>query len=489
MRVLLIDLNNFSRYPTLSVGYVAAVLRRRGVTVDVLSPFSFGIHGFPRRVRERRWQKYTKFLGHWTAVTRVGAVRRLRQRVKDAIQPGGHGDRKAIVDAVKGFLDRRPDVVLISAYTMYYEVCCEIGRICHERRIPVVVGGNSFVVESIGRRWSEQPGITAVYGGEPEPYLYEMVEKVSRGEDITSIPGVYSPNTAWVAEPLENLDQVPFPDFADFPWQSYPHRIVPVMAGRGCGWGKCDFCSDVLMSAARTFRSRSLANVLEEVRVQRERYDVDLFVFLDLKLNSDLGVWRGLAERLPEVAPGIKWTASVHVDSRLDHGLTAHDLERAAHAGLVRMTTGLESGSQRVLNAMAKGVKLHRMSEFVRATHAAGISLRLTTIIGHPGEESEDIDLTRKFIEEHSVYIERVTLNRFTYMPNTPIGRKLNGNTRKYPRLKVYDLDPDSATIPHDNPKLAEARNLAAVYRLIDVVNQVNCKPLIQSAMEFEGAF
>jgi len=42
MWALVVDLNNFSRYPTLSVGYLVAILRGSDVEVDVLSPFSRG---------------------------------------------------------------------------------------------------------------------------------------------------------------------------------------------------------------------------------------------------------------------------------------------------------------------------------------------------------------------------------------------------------------------------------------------------------------
>src|SRR5690606_21810488 len=154
------------------------------------------------------------------------------------------------------------------------------------------------------------------------------------------------------------------------------------------------------------------------------------------------------AEHLPRVAPGIRWTASVHVDSRQDNGLSAEDLQRAAQAGLVRITCGLESGSQRVLNSMAKGVKLTRMSSFIKAASAAGISVRLTSIVGYPSEETEDIDKTTDFIAEHREYIERVTLNRFTIMPGVPIQEQLEKQRQSYPHIAVANLDVDYAVVP-----------------------------------------
>lgn len=489
MRALLVDLNNFSRYPTLSIGYLTAILRNAGHDVEVLSPLFFGVHGFPRQVREKPWQQYSRFLSHWSAVTTFKPVHNARSLLKRKRQIISGESATTILDAVKKSLVSKPDVVLISAYTMYYDVCVEIAALCCQQNIPVIVGGNSFVEPEIAERWAKVNGIAAVFSGEPEPILLDLVTKVAQGEDVRHISGVYdkSKSDNFAAAPLQTLDAVPFPDFSDFPWDCYPNRIIPIMTGRGCEWGRCTFCSDVLMSAGRTFRSRSLENVLQEIQYQHERFGADLFVFLDLKLNSDLHVWRGLAEHLPRVAPGVRWTASVHVDSRQDNGLSAEDLQRAAQAGLVRITCGLESGSQRVLSSMAKGVKLERMSAFIKDASNAGISVRLTSIVGYPSEEIEDIEKTTNFIAEHSDYIERVMLNRFTVMPGTPVQEQLK--KQSYPHIAVANLDVDYAVIPHRNQRLAKARNLMATYRLIRITNQINRKPLLEKASAFEGAF
>ena len=58
IRVLLLDLNNFARFPTLPVGLLAAVLRQAGHEVEVLSPLSVGMPGIPRPTRAKPW-------GYW----------------------------------------------------------------------------------------------------------------------------------------------------------------------------------------------------------------------------------------------------------------------------------------------------------------------------------------------------------------------------------------------------------------------------------------
>src|SRR5690606_17969993 len=132
----------------------------------------------------------------------------------------GTDETRLILEAVEAALQRKPDIVLISAYTMYVDVCAAIAARCSELRIPVIAGGNSFVIPEIAERWANMEGISVVFSGEPEPVLHELVCRVCRGEDVTDMAGVYAPEkrTDYTSTPLKTLDDIPFPDFSDFPW-------------------------------------------------------------------------------------------------------------------------------------------------------------------------------------------------------------------------------------------------------------------------------
>lgn len=489
MHTLIVDLNNFSRYPTLSVGYLVAILRNNNVKVDVLSPFAKGVVGYPRLTRARKRDLYYSYLKHWLAVTPNTLLKKIRAIVKKAFQPGGTDDKEVILNYFQELLENNPDVVLISAYTMYFDICHEISKICNQRNIPVIVGGSAFVEPQIAKLWDSIPGVSVVYLGEPEFHLMKIIEDLVDGKDVSQYSGVYVEQTEvnLPAAPISPLDMLPFPDFSDFPWVSYPNRVIPIMTGRGCEWDICTFCSDVVTASGRSFRSRSIENIMTEIKSHKAKFNATLFVFLDLKLNSDLYVWRELIFRIPHVIPDAQWTASIHVDNRIDNGLSREDLYRAHAAGLVRITCGLESGSPRILKLMAKGIKLKRLSTFLKNAHEAGVSVRMTTIIGYPHEEPEDVDLTTQFIEEHSKYIERIVLNRFTLMPNTPIERILKSQPQDFPFIKTNGLDLHSAIIPHVNQKLATKDYYIAVFRLIRAIHKINQHPLKESAQEFEG--
>jgi radical SAM superfamily enzyme YgiQ (UPF0313 family) len=489
MRALIVDLNNFSRYPTLPVGLIVAVLRQHEIEVDVLSPLARGVKGYPRLSRAKPFGLLADRLSYWSAVTRSEWVRRLRYHAARALRPVAPRQRDAILSYAREKLASRPDVVLISAYTMHEDTCAALAKLCQAHRVPVLVGGNYFVSAEIVERWLRLDGITAVFGGEPENALPSLISDLVAGRDMRGYRGLSVPGAkaSPPAPPLTNLDRLPFPDYRDFPWERYPNRIVPIMTGRGCEWGNCRFCGDVVTSAGRTYRTRSLPNVVDEIRMQRERHATSLFVFLDLKLNSSLTLWRGLIERFPDVAPGAAWTASVHVDSRIDNGLLREDLISARKAGLARITTGLETASPSLLKRMAKGTSPDRVAAFARDATEAGISVRMTAMLGYPGEVAADVDATSRFLEENHRWIERVMLNRFTLMPGTDADRRSLERPNTLPGLRRGVLDPLSAIIDHTNSMLGSRDHRRAAYRLLATVHWINRQPLSARALEFEG--
>ena len=249
-RVLLVDLNNFSRFPTLSVGLITAVLRVAQHTVEVLSPLSVGAEGIPRETRAKPWGYWDERLRWWSATTPSKGVRAFRETLGNFRFHRRSTRGSEMMDAVDAGMGRGADVVLVSAYLMYHDVVEQICALASARGIPVVVGGPAFHGEDTRQEWLKIPGLSGIYAGEAEGAIVKLVTHVIERPKAPfpgfSIPGELD---AGLAQPLQNLDALPVPDYADFPWDRYPNRIVSMLTGRGCGWGVCRFCSDVVTVA------------------------------------------------------------------------------------------------------------------------------------------------------------------------------------------------------------------------------------------------
>ncbi len=490
-KILVVDLNNFARFPTLAIGYLTAALRGAGHDVRLFSPLAHGEPGITREKQERR-------LDHLKRVLYLAPPPGL-SRLQEHMYAAHAGWRNRIGRQHAALLkaavtDGWADVILLSAYLQHRGLVELVGQVAQARGIPVLLGGPVFNAPGVADDWQHIPGISAVFAGEAEEAVAGLVEGLLAGRPLRQEQGIFihrasresaTPGTA--AQPLSNLARLPFPDFSDFPWERYPHRIIPLMASRGCGWGRCLFCSDVTTASGRGFRSRPAAHVLDEMAYQAGRHDSRDFLFLDLKLNSDLALWRGLIHGIPQRLPGARWIGTVHVDAKGDHGLDRTTLLDARAAGLTRVSFGLESGSQRMLQRMAKGCSVERNEQFIRDASAVGLSVRSTMMVGFPGERAEDVDLTTAFLERNHEHLERINLARFKPIPGTRFERIYGRHGTRFPDVPRIEWDLPQARGRYRTTQLEDRHYRASLRRMLAVVHDINKRPLRAEAVQFDG--
>jgi hypothetical protein len=228
--------------------------------------------------------------------------------------------------------------------------------------------------------------------------------------------------------------------------------------------------------------------VLAEIAHHHEVGRTSLFVFTDLKLNSNVRMWREIIAGIQGVAPGAQWIAAVHAGNEPDTGLSLQDLRAASASGCVRLTTGLETGSQRVSKLMRKGTRLETISRFLHDASAAGISCRCTMILGYPGETAEDVVASADFLENHVRVIERVSLSRLQIIAGTDLHDRLRRNPARFPGIRIHDDNPAQAFVTHANAETGKRSYVRAVMRLLTAVNRINIRDLSPRARAFDGA-
>ena len=467
----------------MAIGLLVAALREHNHEVEVLSPL---VHDVPGSTRERAetWQDHLRrrlSLSTWTPLLRAQGLTRRAWRWRD------RRPHPIVLRETRRALESRPDALLLSAYMQHYPSVVEICRLAKAQGVPVILGGPMFNLPKLADEWRKIPGVTAIYGGEADLAAPQVLRAVCGRGDLLASPGVTLPDgrRSRQQRPLRPLDSTPVPDFTDFPWERYPHPVIPVMTGRGCQWNRCTFCSDVISASGRTFRTRSLDSVLDEMRDQSRRYRSTNFLFLDLKLNSNPNMLRGIVEKVQTYVPSAEWVGTVHVDLRKDNGLSPRELQAAAAAGMRRVSFGLETGSQWLLDAMDKGSIVEASSRFIRDAHAAGISIRCTMFSGFPGEAAEDLEQTARFLERHEALLDRIRFNWFALIEGTPVfdsilasapaGTVARGFDRKEGRGIGYE-----SVFGSRRYRRAKARVLRAVHR-------INRKSLPPVAEHFDG--
>lgn len=92
-------------------------------------------------------------------------------------------------------------------------------------------------------------------------------------------------------------------------------------------------------------------------------------------------------------------------------------------AGVVTMLWGLESGSQRVLDSMRKGIDVGTAASVLHKTADAGIANHVLTFFGFPGETVDEAKETARFLATHAAVIDSLENQEFKLAHDSPLGR------------------------------------------------------------------
>lgn len=196
-------------------------------------------------------------------------------------------------------------------------------------------------------------------------------------------------------EQIPDLDALPWPDRQAIDMRAYmdiwrTHHgasSVTMITARGCPY-RCRWCSHAVFGF--THRRRSVVDCADELEWIRDTYRPDQVWYAD----DVFGIhphW--LVEYAAELARrGLR--LPFETISRADRLLKDDVLETLAAMGCYRLWIGSESGSQRVLDAMSRGVTVQQVQQACRAARRHGIATGMFLMWGYEGETLADIEAT-----------------------------------------------------------------------------------------------
>ena len=193
----------------------------------------------------------------------------------------------------------------------------------------------------------------------------------------------------------------------------YLFDLLPFTLKHGCSWGRCRFCS-LSRGWNSGYLERSAKTVIKELEGIIGQYDPAVLVCRDHTLNG-----RNLREFCAYFEGFNKpWCGQSRAD------LSGQKVQALRKAGCRGIFFGLESGSDRTLRAINKGITSKQMSDFIKSLHSNGIFPAPSVIIGAPGEGRPDFDETIRFIVDHRPYFDSVNVYPFMPTPATDFGSR-----------------------------------------------------------------
>ena len=196
---------------------------------------------------------------------------------------------------------------------------------------------------------------------------------------------------------------------------STPALILPYrMAGR-CYWGKCRFCADHQYGGSLWIEDETDVH-LDGIQQMISRHDAVGIFFLDSAMSASC--MKTIASRIIKRGLDIKWGVNARFEKKmLEPGL----LELLAQSGCCFLRFGLESGSQRILNLMHKGVNVGHAAAIVRRCRDTSILTHTYVMVGYPGEKEEDRRMTSAFLMDQKNHPDSFNISRFLLYPESPL--------------------------------------------------------------------
>ena len=329
--------------------------------------------------------------------------------VAAALEQAGH--RVEVLDGhfadLPGILERarrgRHQVVGISSYTAGWEA--------DKRTLTALREGCPGVILVVGgphpSAWKERcliecAALDAVVCGEGEHIMTGLVGALADGASLAHVEGVVWRDAGRIrtnpARPfVSDLDALPLPARSLVDLRRYIPTLTcyrrlpstPVIASRGCPY-ECIFCHSV-----RNVRFRDPEHVLAELEVLVGQYGIRDVTFYDETFTLNRPRAMQLCAGMLRRGLDLTWAANARPE-RLDAEL----LLEMRRAGCWRLLFGIESGSQRVLDAMKKGTTIAGIERAIGLARASGIETHGTFIFGTPGETYADGLETIRFAKE-----------------------------------------------------------------------------------------
>ena len=373
--------------PPMGLGYLASIAERSGIQVKILDCLMRG------------WEH--------------------EEDVNENLVRVGLSD-KEIQEQIMQF---QPDIIGINCqfsrqYKIHHQMFSLIKNI--DPRIIVVAGGAHVTV--CPQDVLNDENCDYILTGEAEESFRELIESLQQDTVVSNIDGLgwKTGNKLYFNKKLgfiKDLDAIPFPAYHLMELNKYfgldashgkrhKKRFCPIITSRGCP-AKCTFCSAHQVWGNK-YRVRSVDNVLEEMRLLKDQYDIEEIMFEDDNVTADAKRAKILFSRMIEEGFDFVW------DTPNGVGVWSMDeemIDLMKKSGCINLNFPVESGSQRVLkDIIKKPLTVEKVKGLVRYCKAIGLDHSMFLVIGMPGEKLSDMWESFKLAAECGCFTPHISV-------------------------------------------------------------------------------
>ncbi len=334
-----------------------------------------------------------------------------------------------------------PDIVGMQCYCTTITRCYKVAELIKKLNpmVKIILGGAQITLEK--QETMKNKNIDFGIYGEGEFVFRDLLKELKKSEknqNFKKINGLIWRNKSKLIinpkqELIKDLDKLPLPARHLFPMEKYHSsanlrgkHTLNLMTSRGCPFN-CAYCAGSLIFG-KTHRYHGTDRVIEELLELRDKYHADSIQFFDETLTANRARVIELCNKMIEKKLNIEWSCFTRVNL-VDLEL----LKKMKAAGCYLIFFGYESGNQRLLNLIRKGITLEQSRKATKWCNEAGIETWGSFMIDLPTETKEESEETINFaLEINPTFVQ------------FPI-------TTPFPGTDLYQLCKDNGKILTDN--------------------------------------
>jgi radical SAM superfamily enzyme YgiQ (UPF0313 family) len=252
-----------------------------------------------------------------------------------------------------------------------------------------------------------QRGAACVIEGEAEYPLLSTTQALLGGLSTENIPGVVriarrknsaagkspvSTSSRATALPLPARDLIDLSPYRNAWKEAHGFYSLNLIASRGCPF-RCNWCAKPIFGDS--YQLRPALDVAMEMRLLKEKYGAEHLWFAD----DIFGLNRHWLQDFALAVENLHSAAPFKIQARADL-MTAQAAQALRRAGCAEVWMGVESGSQKVLDAMDKGLCVDEVVTAREHLKREGIRTCYFLQLGYPGEQWKDIQKTIALVRE-----------------------------------------------------------------------------------------
>lgn len=321
------------------------------------------------------------------------------------------------------------DVVCTGGMSISYGHIAHILRAAKNIKPDIITVVGGAIVTSDPRLAMENMQIDYGVVGEGEKTMADLADALVNKHAVKNVKGIvyFDEDKNLVIneprEPIQDLDNLPFPDYDGFEFDRYlsflkpadgyfygldEQRTVSVLSSRSCPFS-CTFCYHQL---GKIYRTRSVDNFIKEITYLVGKYNIKSLVIWDELFSVNKKRLFEFADRIKKL--GLSYVAALRVET-----VDEQVLKALKDSGLTYVSYGIESISDKILKSMKKKITKAQIENALKLTRKAHIAIQGNLLFGDIAETEDTIEESINWWINYPEY--DLNLVPIITVPNAPI--------------------------------------------------------------------